>query len=191
MCKDKLADIIEAGKNIICVNSKMNELTEDISRYQRHIKSKIDEMASLLASQKTAQENSSKKFACIERSVDDLKSTAVSENEVKKKFETNLKKIVKDEVQVVKEKVTDVMQTLGKAQQEGSNRNPGPAPRPMSTEVARSVKECMEQEKRRNVVIHNLKEPNADQHLEEKQAQDKQEFQAMCKKKNYEVECEG
>ena len=41
----------------------------------------------------------------------------------------------------------------------------------------------MKQEKRRNVVIHNLKEPNADQYLEEKQAQDKQEFQEMCKKK--------
>ena len=181
MCKVKLPDIIEAGKSHISVNNKIDEVVESIEKHQKMVKEQLDEVAALMSSQKDMHTSTTAKIGDLEKSMEEMSTAISGGTSDKKKLETSLRKVVKDEVKAMRDQVTETVSALEK--EKNKTRAGGPELTQTASQVTRSVKECMEQEKRRrNLVIHNLKEPDSELSLEEKCAQDKDEFQDMCKK---------
>ena len=180
ICRIKLPDIIEAGKSCVVMNQKIDEMTKLIEEHQKAVKEQLGEVTVLLRSQKDEQASSAKKISDLEKSMEDVSTTLSGEASAKKKLEVSLKKILKDEGKTTRDELTEAMSALGRERKE--SRQGGPASTQMQNEVAKSVKECIEQEKRRkNIVVHNLKEPDAELSVEGKQEDDKHTFQEMCK----------
>ena len=184
VCRIKLPDIIEAGRNAINMNNKIDEVSEKINKHQEMMKEQLEVVTTLLMTQKAVQEDSSQKISKFEKNMEEVSAAMASETVGKKKFETSFKKMVKDEVKCVKDEVTEVVMTFGKEWKEGKLKSSETESSPRhATDVARSVRECMEQEKRKkNLVVHNLEEAESDKSLTEKFAHDKLAFQDMCKK---------
>ena len=142
----------------------------------------MDKVTALLSSQSATQDAMSAKIRNLEIGVADISTSITGEAGSKKKLEMSLKNVVKEEVKTIKEGVSEVITTLGKESKDGQDRGRGTWANQMPNEVAKSVRECMEQEKRRrNIVVHNLKEPDSDLSVEERNMHDKMAFQEMCK----------
>lgn len=182
VCKVKLPDIIEAGKSSIELKNKLEEVQESIVESQQSLKAHMDKVTAQLSSQSVTQDAMSEKIRKLETCMTGISTSVAGEVGSKKKLETSLKNVVKEEVKMIKEGVSEVISTLGKESKDGRDSRGGAGANQMPNEVAKSVRECMEQEKRRrNIVVHNLKEPDSDLSVEERNMHDKMAFQEMCK----------
>ena len=166
---DNLGDMLDS------VSRALIGQKEVVSEIGHMVKEQLKEAQQ--ASQNDRQEGIYEKMKNLEKGVDEIMTVVTGEAGVRKKLETNLKKVVKDEVKMIKDEVSEAVTALGKERKE--DRDKGGK---MPSEVVKSVRECMEQEKRRkNIVVHNLEEPDQEQSTAEKNEKDKMAFQEMCK----------
>ena len=164
------------------MKNKLDEVQESITESQQSLREHMDKVTALLSSQSATQDTMSATIRNLEIGVAEISTSVTGEAGSKKKLEMSLKNVVKEEVKTIKEGLSEVITTLGKESKDGQERGRGTWANQTPNEVAKSVRECMEQEKRRrNIVVHNLKEPDSDLSVEERNMHDKMAFQKMCK----------